>query len=293
MIKIPDLHSSPGHKNIIPSRRVSEGVNLYAHVGEELIEQLTGSFIPGATTTSERCKCSSTEPEFKWVGSVAHTSGSTGYHESPELQKHEGLGEKLMNVFDSRPGSKPFQTEHTQPPLPQSKDLGLPDGVGDIFEGKIIRKRRREEENSGRQRLELEAEEAKHTHLPLDIFEKLGFGNPLYHSTPPSKKGRYSSQFNGGITDKIQNDLDKGQLTLNIIDSIPLPSLTTSSRLSYYTAIDFVQHHILRQGAQSHELILEQLKDEQIARTIRALYQNLTGREFPLKEGALALNDIL
>ncbi|KAJ3903347.1 hypothetical protein F5879DRAFT_761361, partial [Lentinula edodes] len=51
-----------------------------------------------------------------------------------------------------------------------------------------------------------------------------------------------------------------------------------------YTAIDFVQHHILRQGTQSHESILEQMKDEQIALTIRAQYQNLTGREFPLKK---------
>ncbi|KAJ3981576.1 hypothetical protein F5890DRAFT_1374421, partial [Lentinula detonsa] len=50
-------------------------------------------------------------------------------------------------------------------------------------------------------------------------------------------------------------------------------------------AIDFVQQYILRQGTQSHESILEQMKDEQIARTIRAQYQKLTGHEFPMKKG--------
>ncbi|KAH7880099.1 uncharacterized protein C8R40DRAFT_1035369 [Lentinula edodes] len=81
------------------------------------------------------------------------------------------------------------------------------------------------------------------------------------------RKADNSSQLSGGITDKIQSALGGG------------------SEAEENEAIDFVQHHILRQGTQSHESILEQMKDEQIALTIRAQYQNLTGREFPLKKG--------
>ncbi|KAJ3873236.1 hypothetical protein F5051DRAFT_419772 [Lentinula edodes] len=86
------------------------------------------------------------------------------------------------------------------------------------------------------------------------------------------RKADNSSQLSGGITDTIQSALGGGSKAEENEDDLD-------------KAIDFVQHHILRQGAQSHESILEQLKDEQIARTIRAQYQNLTGREFPLKKG--------
>ncbi|KAJ3907593.1 hypothetical protein F5879DRAFT_1059733 [Lentinula edodes] len=145
--------------------------------GEELVGKLTGVLH---------------QVQQQHPRSVVHTSGSSGNHKSPESQRHEGLGEKLMNVFDSHRGSKPVQTQHTQPPLslPQSKHQGLLDGLSDIFEGKETRNGRQEEEKAERQRLKLKTDTAKHAHLPLDIFEKLGFGNPpesKYHSAPPSK----------------------------------------------------------------------------------------------------------
>ncbi|EEB93422.1 hypothetical protein MPER_07923, partial [Moniliophthora perniciosa FA553] len=49
-------------------------------------------------------------------------------------------------------------------------------------------------------------------------------------------------------------------------------------------AIDFVQEHVLKQGAQDDESHLEQWKDDRIASTIRSQYKNATGHEFPVKE---------
>ncbi|KAF9064928.1 hypothetical protein BDP27DRAFT_1366826 [Rhodocollybia butyracea] len=45
-------------------------------------------------------------------------------------------------------------------------------------------------------------------------------------------------------------------------------------------AINFVQQHIL----QSHEPILEQINNEQMAKTIKAQYKHLSGRGFPSKK---------
>ena len=49
-------------------------------------------------------------------------------------------------------------------------------------------------------------------------------------------------------------------------------------------AIDFIQEHILRQGDQSNESALEQMKDEQISDAIRRAYKSVTGHELPVKD---------
>jgi len=46
-------------------------------------------------------------------------------------------------------------------------------------------------------------------------------------------------------------------------------------------AIDLFQQHILKQGDQSNESAIEQLKDEQIANAIRKSFQSATGNELP------------
>lgn len=50
-----------------------------------------------------------------------------------------------------------------------------------------------------------------------------------------------------------------------------------------FAAIDFIQEHILRQGTQSNETALEQMKDEQIGLAIRTAYKQVTGHELPSK----------
>jgi len=46
-------------------------------------------------------------------------------------------------------------------------------------------------------------------------------------------------------------------------------------------AIDLFQQHILKQGDQSNESAIEQLKDEQIAHAIRTSFKSVTGHELP------------
>ncbi|KZT28730.1 hypothetical protein NEOLEDRAFT_1128918 [Neolentinus lepideus HHB14362 ss-1] len=48
--------------------------------------------------------------------------------------------------------------------------------------------------------------------------------------------------------------------------------------------IDFFQEHVLRQGDQSNETALEQLKDEQISDGLRRAYKSVTGHELPIKD---------
>ncbi|KAF2083568.1 hypothetical protein K490DRAFT_51339, partial [Saccharata proteae CBS 121410] len=49
-------------------------------------------------------------------------------------------------------------------------------------------------------------------------------------------------------------------------------------------AIDEFQEHVLHQGPQDDENAFEQIKDEQLARIIRAKYKARTGREFPIRD---------
>ncbi|KAG6915831.1 hypothetical protein DXG01_009664 [Tephrocybe rancida] len=46
-------------------------------------------------------------------------------------------------------------------------------------------------------------------------------------------------------------------------------------------AIDFVQEHVLKQGQQKNETVIEQLKDEQIAGAIRHGIKSVTGKDVP------------
>ncbi|KAJ7580918.1 hypothetical protein C8J56DRAFT_896271 [Mycena floridula] len=46
-------------------------------------------------------------------------------------------------------------------------------------------------------------------------------------------------------------------------------------------AVDFIQEHVLHQGSQKNESVLEQLKDKQIASAVRDQYEHLTGYELP------------
>ncbi|PSR84104.1 hypothetical protein PHLCEN_2v5532 [Hermanssonia centrifuga] len=49
-------------------------------------------------------------------------------------------------------------------------------------------------------------------------------------------------------------------------------------------AVDFIQEHMLRQGDQSNESALEQMKDEQISDAIRLAYRQVIGHELPVKD---------
>ncbi|KAJ8508179.1 hypothetical protein ONZ45_g9522 [Pleurotus djamor] len=74
-----------------------------------------------------------------------------------------------------------------------------------------------------------------------------------------------------GLGDKINNALGggaKGEAKEDMLDK----------------AIDLVQEHVFKKGPQNDESALEQAKDKQIADVIRDQYQNLTGKEFPVKE---------
>jgi hypothetical protein len=44
------------------------------------------------------------------------------------------------------------------------------------------------------------------------------------------------------------------------------------------------QERVLKQGSQSNESAVEQLKDEQISDAIRDQYKNMTGRDFPIAD---------
>lgn len=44
------------------------------------------------------------------------------------------------------------------------------------------------------------------------------------------------------------------------------------------TAVDFVQEHILKEGQQKNESVVEQVKDKEIANAIRHGFESLTGK---------------
>ncbi|KIK64363.1 hypothetical protein GYMLUDRAFT_220855 [Collybiopsis luxurians FD-317 M1] len=234
---------------------------------------------------------------------------------------HHGFMDKIGEAFEGEEAKKARleaeEAERKRLELEAEKARhqhhGLMNKISEAFEGEEVRKKRLEAEEAQRKRLELEAEKARHHHLPLDMFSKLGLGNEPVNAAPTkaneeSLLDKLGSQMHlsgdsatqallkeetlaekiesslhhkrpedkvhhgGGISDKIQSALGGGSKAEESEDDLD-------------KAIDFVQHHILRQGTQSHETILEQMKDEQIARTIRAQYKSLTGREFPMKKG--------
>ncbi|KAF9056748.1 hypothetical protein BDP27DRAFT_1344994 [Rhodocollybia butyracea] len=112
------------------------------------------------------------------------------------------------------------------------------------------------------------------------MFEKLGFGRrtPLEPSNTPSHA-------------TVESMLHKLHApSQQVAANHMLPSIIWRKGLKrrsmmmlpieFEKAIDFVQRHIL----QSHESIVEQINDEQMAKTIKAQYKHLTGRGFPLKK---------
>ncbi len=48
--------------------------------------------------------------------------------------------------------------------------------------------------------------------------------------------------------------------------------------------VDWVQEHVLGQGAQDNESAIEQAKDEQISDYIRGTYKSTTGSDVPIKD---------
>lgn len=74
--------------------------------------------------------------------------------------------------------------------------------------------------------------------------------------------------------------LDKG--CVQVFRSWKYLELTLSTATDI--AVDFVQEHVLHQGSQKNESVLEQLKDEGISDTIRKQYKNITGKEFPIED---------
>lgn len=51
---------------------------------------------------------------------------------------------------------------------------------------------------------------------------------------------------------------------------------------TYSTAIDYVQEHVFKQGAQTSESAIEQAKDKRIAAAIRSGYKTVSGKDFPI-----------
>lgn len=49
-------------------------------------------------------------------------------------------------------------------------------------------------------------------------------------------------------------------------------------------AVDWVQEHVLGQGPQNNESVIEQAKDEQISDFIRRKYKDTTGKDFPVSD---------
>ncbi|KAJ7584123.1 hypothetical protein C8J56DRAFT_1028101 [Mycena floridula] len=90
-----------------------------------------------------------------------------------------------------------------------------------------------------------------------NLFDKLG--NKLRPQPPPKEESftdKVTGLFGGGVAaEKKEDHLDK--------------------------AVDFVQEHVLHQGSQKNESVLEQLKDKQIAGAVRDQYEHLTGHELP------------
>ncbi|TFK32600.1 hypothetical protein BDQ12DRAFT_692292 [Crucibulum laeve] len=108
----------------------------------------------------------------------------------------------------------------------------------------------------------------KHDATPPPAPKEEGFLGKLTDALEGHKEEPTKPQ---GLFDKVNNALGGGAVAEHKEDHLD-------------KAIDLFQEHILKEGAQHNESAVEQLKDKQIAKTIREQYEKATGHEFFIKE---------
>ncbi|KAF5370534.1 hypothetical protein D9757_010129 [Collybiopsis confluens] len=262
--------------------------------GEQLVDKLAGVFhqvhdYHDPAVNASTAQPAPQQPYNKIMGKVADV------FESEEVRK------KRLDAEEAERKRLELETRKAR-----SGHHGFMDKISGAFEGEEARKKRLEGEEAERKRLELEAENAPH-HLPLDMFSKLGLGSHIpppildklgsrmhlsnEQATSPFKEETLAGKIESSIHHKQSDDSKTRPHTLGeglsdkIQSALGGGSKAEDNEDDLDKAIDFVQKHIFKQGSQSQETILEQMKDEKIASTIRAQYKGLTGHEFPLKKG--------
>lgn len=132
----------------------------------------------------------------------------------------------------------------------------------------------------------------------MDLLNKLADQATGNHANKPNPQEQKASSGSSSFLDKLhglagggpesekkEDALDKGtSLSTRGADALALrdPQMACTNK-ALGAGIDWVQEHILKQGAQNNENAAEQAKDKFIADAIRDQYQKATGKPFPAK----------
>ncbi|KLU87175.1 hypothetical protein MAPG_06178 [Magnaporthiopsis poae ATCC 64411] len=98
------------------------------------------------------------------------------------------------------------------------------------------------------------------------FMDKLGSLAGGQKESQPQKE-----ESSGGFMDKINSMAGGGKSSEKNEDALD-------------KGVDWVQEHVLGQGAQNNESAFEQAKDEQISDFIRKQYKSTTGSDFPVQD---------
>ncbi|PBL02943.1 hypothetical protein ARMGADRAFT_981894 [Armillaria gallica] len=206
----------------------------------------------------------------KLSGKVHDAPGPVAATPLPDPESH-GLLHKISSNLRGQTAAS------TLPPTKAEHEHVL-DKLHDAFKSDEAKAAERRAKEEAEQKKREEAERAAHH----NIFGKIG---DAFHrdEVPPSPEQSHS------VFDKIgahmlHEELPKPEeqgLRAKVNAALGGGTQAEADEDHLDKAIDFVQQHIFRQGTQSHESFLEQMKDEQIANMVRKQYKEKTGHEFP------------
>jgi len=114
-----------------------------------------------------------------------------------------------------------------------------------------------------------------------NIFEKIGDalkGEKKSPPPPPQPEGLFdkiSDVLHGGKHEEAPKPQTLGDKFNNMLGG---GASSEAKEDSLDKAIDLAQEHLLKQGEQQNESVVEQLKDKQIAGAIRHGFESLTGK---------------
>ncbi|EPQ54826.1 hypothetical protein GLOTRDRAFT_116586 [Gloeophyllum trabeum ATCC 11539] len=236
-----------------------------------------------------------------------------------KVEAERGVAGKIQDVFDGGRHKRELEEAEFQrleaEAKAAAKEQGLSHHIKKVLEGSDERESKLQEINKSQRDKTKEEEESK-PHLTDKIHDTIERLSPrptpppepehfsdkvknLWEQATPGEKERQERHYKEredteeGLRDKIQAKLrgeekkpqtDRGWLAskLNEMTGGGVPSEEKEDKLD--KTIDFFQEHILHQGDQSNESVLEQMKDEQISDGLRTAYKAVTGHELPVKD---------
>ncbi|KAF9788101.1 hypothetical protein BJ322DRAFT_1047018 [Thelephora terrestris] len=233
-----------------------------------------------------------------------------------EIQKKTGWSDKIKGALDGDDEERRKQDELLRLKVEKEKagvkervkeERGLTGKMQDLVDHGESRKRQEEAEYA---RIDAEARQERSKQLGLrgKILDVLDGSDPRHAGSKPASenglKDRVSELWGSGAKQNAERKEDIGDKILDVLAGDKgKKQKEKEAQKNWFAnkinemggggqagelkedkldkAIDLFQQHILKQGDQSNESAIEQLKDEQIANAIRQSFKSVTGHTLP------------